>query len=351
MTFATADSSGDAPLPETLMYHGRPLPRPLYGAEFEALLATFSESFPPTITPDMIEPLRAGGEEWTPTIDGLLEGRSIEREDRTAPGAEGRPAVVVSLFRSGPTSAGSPAVFFIHGGGFVFGDRFTGLGEALDWVERLGIVLVTVEYRLAPEHPDPAPVQDCYTGLRWLFDHASELGVDAERIVIAGSSAGGGLAAGVALLARDRSDPSLLGQVLIYPMLDERNDSVSARQFRGLGVWDQGSNDTGWSALLGDRRGTDAVTPYASPSRARRLAALPQAYIDVGSTETFRDEAVVYASRLWADGVQAELHVWPGVFHGFDGMLPDAALSIAAHRARQEWLVRVFAEGPRRSDR
>lgn len=321
------------------------LPRPPYGAEFAALLETFRESFPPTVTADMIEPMREGGAAWTPTIEAMLAGRSIAREDRTVPGPEGQPAVTVSVFRPHQMVDLAPAVYFIHGGGFVFGDRFTELGEALDWVERLGVVLVSVEYRLAPEHPDPAPVEDCYAGLLWLFDQAAALGVDPERIVVAGSSAGGGLAAGTALLARDRSGPAPLGQVLVYPMLDERNDSVSARQFAGLGVWDRGSNDTGWTALLGDRRGTDAVTPYASPARAASLSGLPQTYIDVGSTETFRDEAVAYASRLWRDGVQAELHVWPGVFHGFDGMLPDAPVSIAARRARREWLERVLEAG------
>ncbi|WP_343950125.1 alpha/beta hydrolase [Nonomuraea longicatena] len=321
------------------------MPRPPYEPEFATLLASFTDHFPPTITPEMIAPMRAGGGAWTPSIEELLAGRDIRREDRTVPGPAGAPDVVLSIFRSG-TAAAAPAVYTIHGGGFVFGDRFAEIDEALGWVEEHGVVLVSVEYRMPPEHPDPAPVEDCYAGLVWTAANAGDLGIDPGRIVLHGSSAGGGLAAGTALLARDRSGPSVLGQLLVAPMLDERNDSPSAHQFAGVGVWDRGSNDTGWNALLGARRGTEAVTPYASPSRARDLSGLPPAFVDVGSTETFRDEAVEFASRLWQAGVQAELHVWPGVWHGFDVMLPTAALSRAARRARSEWLHRLIDRKP-----
>jgi acetyl esterase/lipase len=212
----------------------------------------------------------------------------------------------------------------------------------LDWASEFGLVVVSVEYRLAPETPHPGPVEDCYAGLAWTARHADELGIDPERIIVAGASAGGGLAAALALLARDRGGPELAGQMLIYPMLDDRNDSPSAVQMAGLGVWDRTANDTGWGALLGAAKGGPEVSPYAAPARATDLSGLPPAFIDVGSAETFRDEDVAYAARIWQAGGRAELHVWPGAFHGFDGFAPQAAVSQDALAARVRWLRRLF---------
>lgn len=218
------------------------------------------------------------------------------------------------------------------------------LGIRLDWAEELGLVVVSVEYRLAPEHPHPAPVEDCYAGLVWTAEHAKEIGGDPDRIILAGGSAGGGLTAAVALLVRDREGPRAIGQLLMCPMLDDRNDTPSAHQMAGLGVWDRTSNETGWSALLGAARGTADVSPYAAPARADDLSGLPPAFIDVGSAETFRDEDVTYASSIWQAGGIAELHVWPGGFHGFDGLVPEAALSADARAARLRWLRRLLGE-------
>jgi acetyl esterase/lipase len=186
-------------------------------------------------------------------------------------------------------------------------------------------------------------VEDCYAGLAWTAAHAGELGIDPDRIAVAGGSAGGGLAAAVALLARDRGGPALAAQMLMCPMLDDRNDTPSSRQMAGLGIWDRASNETGWTALLGAARGGPDVSPYAAPARAADLSGLPPAFIDVGSTETFRDEAVTYASRIWQAGGIAELHVWPGGFHGFSMMAPQAALSQASEAAQRSWLRRVLA--------
>ncbi|GGR70304.1 hypothetical protein GCM10010236_25540 [Streptomyces eurythermus] len=166
--------------------------------------------------------------------------------------------------------------------------------------------------------------------------------MDPDRLILAGQSAGGGLAAGTALLARDRKGPRLIGQVLIYPMLDDRDRTVSSGQFDGVGVWDRQSNRTGWTALLGERRGTDDVSVYAAPARATDLTGLPPAFIDCGSAEVFRDEDVAYASALWAAGVQAELHVWPGGFHGFDLTAPHTALAHAMTAARNNWVARIL---------
>jgi acetyl esterase/lipase len=205
------------------------------------------------------------------------------------------------------------------------------------------MAVVSVEYRLAPETPHPGPVEDCYAGLAWTAAHAAELGIDPDRIIVGGASAGGGLSAAVALLARDRGGPALAGQLLMCPMLDDRNDTLSSLQMTGLGIWDHAANDLGWTALLGDAKGGPDVSPYAAPARATDLSGLPPAYIDVGSAETFRDEDVAYATRIWQAGGIAELHVWPGGFHGFTVMVPDAAISRAAVAAPGAWLRRLLA--------
>lgn len=225
----------------------------------------------------------------------------------------------------------------------IAGNRFLGISGILDWVEDMGVLCVSVEYRLPPEHPDPAPIEDCYAGLEWMHNNAAELGVDVTNMVIVGSSAGGGLAAGTALMARDRGTVDLRAQVLICPMLDDRIMTVSSQQYIGEGTWSRDSNQTGWACLLGPRRGGTNVGIYAAPARATNLAGLPQTFIDVGSAEVFRDEAVSYATQLWANGVQAELHVWPGGFHGFDLLVPKATLSTIAIATRTAWLRRTLA--------
>ncbi len=236
-----------------------------------------------------------------------------------------------------------PALYFIHGGGMIAGTaRDPLLGESLDLAEPLGAAVVSVDYRLAPETPHPGPVEDCYAGLVWTAEHADDLGIDPERSSLIGGSAGGGLAAALALLARDRGGPALAGQLLMCPMLDDRNDSPSVHQMAELPMWNRQANEVGWTALLGDARGGPDVSPYAAPARADDLSGLPPAFIDVGSADTFRDEDVDYATRIWQAGGIAELHVWPGGYHGFDGIVPHAALSKAAVAARATWLARLL---------
>jgi acetyl esterase/lipase len=250
----------------------------------------------------------------------------------------------IALLICTPTAVtGTPAgIYHTHGGGMIVGDNRTGMPDMLDIAEHIGAVVVSVQYRLAPETPHPGPVDDCYAGLLWTAAHAGELGFDPARLIIAGGSAGGGLAAAVALMARDHNGPALLGQLLICPMLDDRNDTPSAVQMAGSGGWDRQANETGWTALLGAARGGPDVSPYAAPARATDLSNLPPAFIDVGSAETFRDEDVAYASRIWQAGGRAELHVWPGGFHGFDMMVPSAAVSRDAKAARLRWLDRLL---------
>jgi acetyl esterase/lipase len=319
-----------------------PLPRPPFDPELEMARATLLAEVPASLIPEMVPEGRIRTAESAVPIERLIQDRPIIVEHLHAPGLAAEPAVTLSVLRRPDSAPNAPIVYFTHGGGYLFGNRFSQIDLVLDWIERLGVVVVTVEYRLAPENPHPAPIEDCYAGLLWISQNAHQIGGDKDLLLVAGVSAGGGLAAGLALLARDRGGPHLTGQLLMCPMLDDRNDSLSAQQFVGVGVWDAISNATAWQALLGAECGTDSVSPYAAPARATDLSGLPSAFIDCGSTETFRDEDVDYAARLWAAGVQAELHVWPGAFHGFDTFLPHSALAVAARRAREHWLRRLI---------
>lgn len=280
--------------------------------------------------------------------DAMLSREGAYRlEERTVPGPLGAPDVSLLVCRPRQAAAPTAAIYHVHGGGMILGDNRFGLAEMLALAEPLGMAVVSVEYRLAPETPHPGPVEDCYAGLLWTTAHADELGIDADRVVVAGASAGGGLAAALALMARDRGGPPLLAQMLLSPMLDDRNDTPSTQQMRGLGIWDSASNETGWTALLGAGvRGGADVSPYAAPARATDLAGLPPTFVDVGSAETFRDEDVTYASRIWQAGGRAELHVWPGGFHGFDVVVPQAAISQDAVAARAAWLRRQLTPAP-----
>ncbi|MBW4718477.1 alpha/beta hydrolase [Saccharothrix obliqua] len=319
----------------------RPVP---YDPELEPGLAAFLdlvERIP--LRADTILANRAHFATIIPPVEQIVGDRPVLVEDRVVPGPEGAPDVVLTVVRpKDGVPAGAPAFYNIHGGGMVLGNRYFGIDGLIEDVLRYGAVGVSVEYRLAPEHPAPAAVEDCYAGLVWLAEHADELGVDPGRVVVTGASAGGGLSAGVALLARDRGGPAIAGQMLICPMIDDRNESVSSLQYDGLGAWDRNNNDTAWNAILGPLRGTDEVSPYAAPARMADLSGLPPAFIDVGAAEVFRDEATEYALRIWATGGQAELHVWAGGYHGFAGFSPAAEVSRAAVAVRSSWLRRVL---------
>ncbi|WP_374946192.1 alpha/beta hydrolase [Agreia sp.] len=313
--------------------------RPPFDAELEPELKALTEEIPSTITQEMIPALRAMADS-APALETIMV-RGFSRRDVTIVGHDGGEIVVSVLAKKGRAGAG-PGIFYVHGGGMITGERFGGIDIVLGWLEAVNGVCVSVEYRLAPEFPDPYPIEDCYLGLLWTSEHALELDIDLDRLIVAGRSAGGGLAAGLALLARDRRGPALAGQLLMCPMLDDRDATVSSRQIDGVGTWDRGSNVTGWRALLGDRRATGDVSIYAAPGRATDLSRLPPAYVDCGSAEVFRDEDVAYATGLWAAGVQAELHVWDGGFHGFDRYLPNAVVSRACRAARDTWVARIL---------
>ncbi|RYJ22220.1 esterase/lipase [Streptomyces sp. L-9-10] len=280
-------------------------------------------------------------------VEPLLEGRAIDRREVTVPSPDGTP-IPLSIFSPANTdrTTAAPCVYWMHGGGMVMGDRFSQIDIPLEWLDEFGAVVVSVDYRLAPEATGTVPVDDCYQGLLWIAGHAAELGIAPDRIIVAGASAGGGLAAGVALLARDLGTPTIAAQVLIGPMLDHRNTTTSSGQYsNGPGVWTREMNAFGWRCLLGDLA-DDEVPAYVSPALADDISGLPTTYIDTGSAEVFRDEDTTYATRVWAAGGQAELHVWAGGFHGFDALYPQARISATARRTRTDWLARVLLKNP-----
>ena len=239
-----------------------------------------------------------------------------------------------------------PALCWMHGGGRIMGRLELSELTATSYVRRLGCAVVSVDYRLAPENPHPAALDDCYAALQWTADHAAELQIDAGRIAIGGESAGGGLAASTALLARDRGGPALIFQLLVCPMLDDRNVTPSSHEITDIGVWDRWHNVEAWTAVLGQQAGCEGVSPYAAAARAEDLSGLPPAYIDVGELDVVRDEDIDYATRLMQAGVAAELHVFPGAFHGFDLFAPRASVSKQAATARRDALHRAFHAHP-----
>jgi len=317
------------------------LSRPPFDPELAEFLARMQEHGPMTLTTAMLPRMREL-EITEQELDDTLRARGLERRTVTIPGHDGDPIALGIIQRAGRTGI-APCFFTIHGGGMMFGHYLGNLDSYDGWLLTHDVVLITIDYRLAPEHPDPYPIEDCYAGLVWTAENADSLGIDADRLVLVGQSAGGGLAAGTALLARDRNGPAILAQILISPMLDDSDSTVSTRQIDGIGVADRAMSRFGWDAYLGTRRGGSDVSIYAAPARATDLTSLPQTYIDCASAEVFRDETVAYASRLWEAGVQAELHVWPGGFHGFTSMLPDADLSRTAVHALAGWTARLLS--------
>lgn len=279
------------------------------------------------------------------TIAGFLEQMptpdlpaGVEVSETTVPGHDGGPDVRVKLYRPADLPAAAPALLWIHGGGMVLmnadGDDLTCAQRAAD----TGCLVASVDYRLAPETPAPGLVHDCYAALSWLSASASELGIDSDRIVIGGASAGGGLAAGTALYARDQGGPALAGQLLVYPMLDHRNETPSSHAIVDPRVWHRAANEIAWAAYLGGQ----PATPYSSPSIADDLSGLPPAHINVGSLDMFLDENVAYARDLLTAGVNAELHIYPGAFHGSNGFVADHPLSQRWRADEDAFLTRTF---------
>ena len=250
-----------------------------------------------------------------------------------ATAVDGTPIGLRIYERRGPRTGA--LVVYLHGGGHFCCDIDASDPGCRSYASASGATLVSVDYRFAPEHPFPTALEDAYAALAWTAENTEALGGDPARLAIMGDSAGGGMAAGVALMARDRGGPPLLAQVLIYPMLDDRTTEPDP-EIEPFLTWGYADNVTGWRALLGDRAGTAEAPAYAAPARAEDLAGLPPAYIEVGQLDAFRDEDVAYATRLSRAGVPVELHVRPGVPHDFELVAPEADVTrrAAADRAR-----------------
>ncbi len=272
----------------------------------------------------------------------LPDTPDIEVTERRVPGPPGAPNVRVLVYLPKSAPRPLPALLWIHGGGYVIGSADQNDPQVKSMVTQAGCAAVSVDYRLAPETPHPGPVEDCYAALTWLHGHAVELGVDQDRIAIGGASAGGGLAAGLGLLARDRGKVPLAFQLLIYPMLDDRTVSAAdPHPYVGEFIWTPDANRFGWTSLLGQEPGGAGVSPYAAAARAERLADLPPTYISVGALDLFLEEDLEYARRLMREGVPTELHVYPGAFHGFN-MMAEAQVTRAYTRDSMDALRRAL---------
>jgi acetyl esterase/lipase len=260
-------------------------------------------------------------------LAGVPNSAHVSKEDRRVPGPEDAPEVPVRIYRPVESTGTLPGLVWFHGGGLVMGNIEQDDLILQSLVEEINCVIVSVEYRLAPEHPYPAPVEDCYAALKWTADHAAELRIDPARIAVGGSSSGGSLAASVALLARDRGQVAVAFQLLIYPMIDDRDKTPSSETFADAPIWSRQDNQQAWRAYLGNEAGGANVSPYAAPSRVTDLAGLPPAYVTAGSQEIFLDEDVEYALRLARTGIPVELHVYPRAYHEWFRLAPTAAVS------------------------
>jgi acetyl esterase/lipase len=322
----------------TLSRRGRPVPAPPLDPEVAAALAVQLDR-PSPITEADIPAKRREDDEAGLRAQALIERLGLVRTDLDVVSHDGV-SVPLSLVHRPDRTPTSPLIYFLHGGGMMLGNRWSGSDVFLDWIDRYNAVVATIEYRRAPEARYPTPQEDCYAGLVHLATHAAELRVNVATGLLAGISAGGGLAAAVSLMARDRGGPSPAGQLLIAPMLDDRGDTRSVRQFP-TGMWNAVENELAWRSLLGERYGTDDVPAYAAPARAADLSGLPSTFLEVGSAEVFRDEVVAFAGRIWADGGQADLHVWSGGFHGF-GTFEHTVLAQGAAHSLRNWLDRTL---------
>ncbi|MCH1625816.1 alpha/beta hydrolase [Fredinandcohnia sp. SECRCQ15] len=251
---------------------------------------------------------------------------TITISDQLIPGPEGAEEVRVRIYEPIEKKGILPGLLWIHGGGYVMGTPDSDDALCQRFVSEAECIVVSVDYRLAPEHPYPVPLEDCYAALTWFADHAYELGVDVSRIGVAGASAGGGLTAALTLLARDRKGPHIVFQMPLYPMIDHRNITPSSIEITDHRVWNRDYNIKAWELYLGAKQKGE-VSPYASPALAADLSGLPPTYTCIGTLDPFRDETINYVARLSQAGVTTEFHLYPGCYHGFELGIPDAEVS------------------------
>lgn len=307
------------------------------------------------IDPQSLEPLVAlysalpGGFNAIPdinarraTLNGMLEAMTADLppnenvllEDRVIPGPAGNPDLMVRIYRPAKSSGPLPGILFIHGGGMVMGTLDTDHLTAVMLCETIGALIVSVDYRLAPEHPAPAAIEDCYAALQWMTSNAAELGYGpVDRLAIYGGSAGGGLTIATALVTRDRGGPSIGFLMAPYPMIDDRNVTDSSQAILDIGIWDRSGNIEAWEWYLGG----NSADQYSAPTRASDLTGLPPTFIDVGDQDMFMDEDLEFAGRLKDAQVPVELHVYPGAYHASEVFAPTADLS------QRIWAARVAA--------
>jgi len=251
---------------------------------------------------------------------------SVSIVDHLGEGVDGH-SVMVRVYTPIAKRQNSPTFYWIHGGGLVLGDVSISDPWCAEVAQELNVVVASVEYRLAPEFPYPIPLEDCYTGLTWLFQSAAALSIDVSRIAIGGGSAGGGLAAGLAMLARDRGEVRPFFQFLRAPMLDDRNETRSSHLITDTRLWNRAANRAAWNAYLEGKAGASDISEYAAPARATNLSGLPPAIVTVGDLDLFVDEDIAYAQALLHAHIAAELHVYPGAVHGSGGLVPNSDIS------------------------
>ena len=270
------------------------------------------------------------------TDNGLVSIETIEARHGVGP------AVSIRLLR--PTSGATPmpAFLWFHGGGQVLGYAAQDDAALKRICTQVGCIVAAIDYRLAPEARSPAAAEDGYTAFRWLLEQATKLGIDEQRIAIAGASGGGGIAAGATLMIRDRGAPEPLFLALHYPMLDDRNETISSHEINDIGIWDRSTNILAWKAILGDLPSGASVSQYSVPARAEDLAGFPPTLIIVGELDLFRDEDLAFSNRLIRSGIPVELHLFPGAYHAWDLFAPDSRLAAAFLQTWHGYLRRQF---------
>jgi acetyl esterase/lipase len=278
----------------------------------------------------------------TPSVPDLTADGRLTVEEIAVPCAGDTAVLPGVVLRPTGQSGGLSCVYVVAGGRLRQSPYLSLSVHDAEMAAELGVVLVSIAPRVGPEHPHPAQVEDAHAGLEWTVAHADQLGIAPDRLVLLGKGGGGGVAAALALLARDRGGPFIGGQLLVAPMLDDRGTTPSAAL--EIAPWPSWNNRLAWSAVLGETVGTAGVSPYAAAARAEDLRGLPPTYLEVGGSEVMRDEVVRFAGRLVEQGVPTELHMWVGAFHAFDAYVPDAEVSRACRAVRTSYLRRRLVE-------
>lgn len=258
----------------------------------------------------------------------------IRVENVFIPGQDERTKIRLRIYKPKSVAAPTPVLIWLHGGGYIMGNPEMDDRSCAEYVRELGITVVSVDYRCAPKHPFPAGLDDSYAALQWVVSHSKELGVDTSRIAVGGNSAGGGLAAALSQLAHDRQEVNIVFQLLVYPMLDDRTVLRTDIDDSSNITWNQKSNRYGWESYLGKQCGADDVPAYSVPARRADFSGLPKAWVGVGTLDVFHDEDVAYAQRLKACGVECEIEIVSGAFHGFDVFDPQVPIVQAFRRSQ-----------------